>query len=78
VPDAADTQILQVLRRQIRQDSLIDMVFAECPLVLFEAKARSQPPISMIGALNCRRPASSAKHDNLAGPRGKDAILACG
>ena len=34
-PDAADTQILQVLHRQIRQDSLIDMVFAECRLVLF-------------------------------------------
>jgi hypothetical protein len=44
VPDAADTQILQVLRRQIRQDSLIDMVFAECPLVLFEAKAPQPTP----------------------------------
>jgi hypothetical protein len=31
--------ILQILRRQVRQDRLIDLVLAECRLILFEAKA---------------------------------------
>ena len=39
MPDDDDTQVLQVLRRQARQDRLVDCVLAECCLILFEAKA---------------------------------------
>ena len=39
VADDTDAQILQVLRRQVRQDRLIDLVLAESGLVPFEAKA---------------------------------------
>jgi hypothetical protein len=39
MPNDADTQILQVLRRQVRQDGVVDLVLPECRLVAFEAKA---------------------------------------
>src|SRR5262249_47570881 len=39
VPDNTYAKILQVLRRQTRQDGVVDGVLAECRLVLFEAKA---------------------------------------
>jgi len=39
VSDSVDTQLLQVLRRQTRQDRVIDRGLAECPLVLSKAKA---------------------------------------
>ena len=39
MPDGRDTKLLQVLSRQIREDGLINVVLAECPLVSFEAKA---------------------------------------
>jgi hypothetical protein len=38
MPDGRDTKLLQVLSRQIREDRLINVVLAECPLVSFEAK----------------------------------------
>ena len=39
VPDNADAEVLQVLRRQARQDRLVNLVLAEYSLILFEAKA---------------------------------------
>ena len=36
--DKSDTKILQVLRRQTRQDRVVDLILAECCLILFEAK----------------------------------------
>lgn len=39
MPDKADAQILQVLRRQAWQDPLVDRIVAECSLVLFKAEA---------------------------------------
>src|SRR6516165_512351 len=38
MPDRSDTKVLQVLRRQTRQDCLVDIILAECRLILFEAK----------------------------------------
>jgi hypothetical protein len=38
VPHNADAQVLQVLRRQVRQDHVVDLVLADCRLVPFEAK----------------------------------------
>src|SRR5262249_25609614 len=57
VPHNADAQVLQVLRRQVRQDSVVDLILSECGLVPFEAKtpqptldvhedaALTQPPV---------------------------------
>src|SRR6476661_2246809 len=39
MPDDGDAQILQVLRRQLRQDLFADRIVAESGLVLFEAEA---------------------------------------
>jgi hypothetical protein len=39
VPDEANAQILQVLRRQVRQDRVVDRVLAERRLMLFETEA---------------------------------------
>src|SRR5262245_49634781 len=39
MPDNTDAQILQVVCRQGRQDRLVNLIFAECRLVPFEAKA---------------------------------------
>ena len=36
--DKSDTKILQVLGRQARQDRVVDLILAECGLILFEAK----------------------------------------
>jgi len=33
-----DAKVFQVLRRQARQDRVVDLVLAECSLVLFEAQ----------------------------------------
>ncbi|MET4841502.1 hypothetical protein ABIF62_001997 [Bradyrhizobium japonicum] len=33
-----DSKVLQVLRRQVRQDRIVDFILAECRLILFEAK----------------------------------------
>ena len=38
MPNNGDAKILQVLRRQSRQDRVVDLVVAECRLVLFEAE----------------------------------------
>jgi hypothetical protein len=37
IPDKSDTKILQVLRSQAR-DLEVDLILAECGLILFEAK----------------------------------------
>lgn len=39
MPDDADAQILQVFRRQVRQDRFVNLVTAERSLILSEAKA---------------------------------------
>jgi hypothetical protein len=44
VSNNPDTEVLQVLRRQVRQDLLVDRVLAECRLILFEAKAPQPTP----------------------------------
>jgi hypothetical protein len=46
VPDKIDAQIFQVLRRQVRQDGIVDGVVSEFRLILFEAKA-SQPTLDV-------------------------------
>src|SRR5580693_1638005 len=46
VPDKADAQILQVLRRQAWQDLLVDRIVAECSLILSEAEA-PQPTVNV-------------------------------
>jgi hypothetical protein len=38
MPDNSDTKVLQVLRRQVRQDRIVDLILAECRLILLEAK----------------------------------------
>jgi hypothetical protein len=38
MPDKYDAKILQVLRRQTRQDRVVDLMLAECRLIFFEAK----------------------------------------
>jgi hypothetical protein len=38
MPDNSDTKVLQVLRCQAWQDRFVDLIFAECGLILFEAK----------------------------------------
>ena len=44
MPDNTDAQILQVVCRQGRQDRLVNLIFAECRLVPFEAKAPQPTP----------------------------------
>ena len=46
VPDKANAQILQVLRRQAWQDLLVDRIVAECSLILCEAEA-PQPTVNV-------------------------------
>jgi len=43
MPQCCDAKLLQVVRRQIRQNSLVYLVVAECRLILPEAQA-PQPP----------------------------------
>ena len=38
MPDKSDAKILQVLRRQTRQDRVVDLILAERRLIFFEAK----------------------------------------
>jgi len=38
MPDKSDTKILQVLRRQPQKDRVVDLILAECRLILFQAK----------------------------------------
>ena len=47
--DKSDTKVLQVLRRQTRQDDVVDLILAECRLILFEAKP-PQPTSDVHGA----------------------------
>src|SRR5215813_7714669 len=42
--DKTDAQIPQVVCRQGRQDRTVDLIFAECRLVPFEAKAPQPTP----------------------------------
>jgi hypothetical protein len=44
VPHNADAQVFQVLRRQVRQDRVVDLVLTEGRLVSFEAKAPQPTP----------------------------------
>ena len=39
VPNSRDAEVLQVLCRQVRQDTFIDVVFAEAGFILSKAKA---------------------------------------
>ena len=50
MPDKTYAKILQVLRRQARQDRVIDRVLAECSLILSETKA-PQPTSEVHDAL---------------------------
>jgi hypothetical protein len=58
VPNHADAQVLQVLRRQVGQDLLADLILAECRLILFEAKP-PQPTSDVHGGA----PVRAALHD---------------
>ena len=46
MPDKADAQILQVLRRQAWQDLLVDRIVAERSLILSEAEL-AQPTVNV-------------------------------
>src|SRR5258708_7702125 len=59
MPDKADTKILQVLRRQTRQNRVVDLILAECRLILFEAKP-PQPTSDVHGGA----PVRTALHDS--------------
>jgi hypothetical protein len=52
MPNNTDAEILQVLRRQAQQDRFVDLIFAECRLIPFEARPRSQAPTSIIARPN--------------------------
>jgi hypothetical protein len=39
VPQCGDAKLLEILRRQVRQDCLVYLILAECRLILSEAKA---------------------------------------
>ena len=58
VSNDADAQVLQVLRRQVGQDLLADLILAECRLILFEAKP-PQPTSDIHGGA----PVRLALHD---------------
>jgi hypothetical protein len=44
MPDNTDAKVLQILRREVRQDRIVDRVVAECRLILFEAEAPQPTP----------------------------------
>ena len=73
-----DTKVLKVLGCQGRQDRLVDLVLAERRLIPFEAKAPSQPPMSMWRPESLGGEQSSARRNNLSRPRNSRASLACG
>ena len=54
IPDKSDSKILQVLRRQTRQDRVVDLVLAEGCLIMFEAKLPQPTSEFHGGALLCR------------------------
>jgi putative SOS response-associated peptidase YedK len=58
VPQRSNAKLLQVLRRQLRQDHFVDLIFAECRLVLCEAKA-PQPSHNVHDGGRSRSPAES-------------------
>src|SRR4029079_448360 len=64
MPDKSNTKILQVLRRQTRQDRVIDLVLAEGCLIMFEAKL-PQPTSEVHGAPLVPTAASSPRGDCL-------------
>jgi hypothetical protein len=50
MPDGRDTQILQVFRRELRQNGFVHRVVAESGLVLLKARLRSHTATSMTAA----------------------------
>src|ERR1700758_83661 len=87
IPDKSDTKVLQVLSRQTRQDRVVDLILAECRLILIEAKAPCQPPTSMAAplvrlalhdplcetaCLGLRRDRCGSKREELNVKRGRD------
>ena len=46
-----NADFLQVLLGQVREDPLVDLVVAECRLVFFETRLRSQTTMSMMAPL---------------------------
>jgi hypothetical protein len=65
VPDNNYAKILQVLRRQARQDRVVDLVLAECRLVPFEAKAPQPTPEIHDGAPNSADAQSWFRQNNV-------------
>src|SRR5260221_11252729 len=63
--DSVDTQLFQVLRRQARQDRIVDRVLAECRLILFEAEAPQPTPDVHSGVLNSAGAQSSFRRNNV-------------
>jgi hypothetical protein len=51
VTDCSDAKLLQDLVRQARQDRLVNLILAECRLILSEAQAPSQTTMSMTARL---------------------------
>jgi hypothetical protein len=49
MPDRPDAKLLQVLRRQTREDGVIDVILAERRLIFFKAKS-PQPNSDLHGA----------------------------
>jgi hypothetical protein len=64
VPNHADAQVLQVLRRQVGQDLLADLILAECRFILFEAKL-PQPSSDIHGGAPVASAACSPRRDSL-------------
>ena len=56
VPDNIDTKILQILRRQARQDRVVDLVLAECGLIPLETKAPQSSRKVHCGAIALLQP----------------------
>src|SRR5260370_35347409 len=63
--DSVDTQLFQVLRRQARQDRIVNRVLAECRLILFEAEAPQPTPDVHSGVLNSAGAQSSFRRNNV-------------
>src|SRR5260370_35296107 len=62
--DSVDPQLFQVLRRQARQDRIVNRVLAECRLILFEAEAPQPTPDVHSGVLNSAGAQSSFSRNN--------------
>src|SRR5260370_23042054 len=63
--DSVDTQLFQVLRRQARQDRIVNRVLAECRLILFEAEAPQPTPDVHSGVLSSAGAQSSFRRNNV-------------